>query len=91
MIKTIIFISRLTFQEVEERKRKFSDEVDEKKDLKKKNVIVVEPHVRLNRGPYLFNEPKKYDFTSRLGKSFADNYIKLHLLQKCYSIYAHSN
>ncbi|XP_066993686.1 RNA helicase aquarius isoform X2 [Anabrus simplex] len=46
---------RLTFEEVESKKRAVNS--DEPKDVKK--VITVEPHVIPNRGPYLFNEPKR--------------------------------
>lgn len=47
---------RLTFEEVE-CKRKIATGEDVAADGKPS--ITVQPHVRPNRGPYLFNEPKK--------------------------------
>lgn len=46
---------RLTFEEVEKKKQQNGHVENENE----KKTITVEPYVRPNRGPYLFNEPKK--------------------------------
>lgn len=48
---------RLTFENVL-RKQELGDEAMDEDNERK--VIVVEPHVQPKRGPYLYNEPKKY-------------------------------
>lgn len=51
-------IFRITFEEVNyKNQNKNGEKVEVPCD---KKVIVVEPHVPPSRGPYLYNEPKKY-------------------------------
>lgn len=51
--------SRLTFQDVLRKKRRMNDEETEDEPQEQKKIVIVEPHVKVNEGPYKFNELKK--------------------------------
>lgn len=53
----ILSMPRLTFEEVLQKRKDLEDDKMPAKDVEK--AIVVEPHTIPNRGPYLFNQPKK--------------------------------
>lgn len=53
----LIFFLRLTFEDV---LHKNEEEGEGEVSTKGKKSIIVEPHVPPSRGPYVFNEPKKY-------------------------------
>ena len=52
------YFIRLNFEEVIEKHNARHEDREPK--LEQKQVIVVEPHVIPSRGPYLYNEPKRY-------------------------------
>lgn len=53
----LILNYRLTFEEVLQKREALDNDSCPPKDVDK--AILVEPHTIPNRGPYLFNQPKK--------------------------------
>lgn len=43
------------------KKRKANNEDVDDEPQEKKSIIIVEPHVKINEGPYRFTELKKYE------------------------------
>ncbi|KAK6621554.1 hypothetical protein RUM44_001361 [Polyplax serrata] len=50
---------KLTFHDVMAKKRKANNEDVDDEPQEKKSIIIVEPHVKINEGPYRFTELKK--------------------------------
>lgn len=60
VVHPVLFLDRLTFPKQQEPVTAKRKAVEEEPSPPKK--IIVHPHVIENRGPYPYNQPRKYEF-----------------------------
>lgn len=76
----VLFLSRIKFpvQNVKGKKRK-ADEEEEKAE--EDNTLIVEPHVTPNRGPYPYNQPKRWEMND-CAQTWAHNHLDIHYFNR---------